>query len=430
MWQRVKLVFSNKELVNKILFTLVMLLLFRIMVVVKIPLFDRTGIEEWVLGSDFLTILNNFGGQALANGSIVALGISPYITGSIIVQLLQMVIPQIKDWREQGEAGKVKTSRLTRYLALIMAIGQATLLILGTGGGGSNIIVNIPPNLFPLAYIIMIATVVAGTGLSIWIAELISKRGVGNGTSILIATGIISSIPVMMTTLWNIFIVQGGSGLDVFFFILVVLIYIGMLLFVTFMQLSQRKIPIQYANRQGKSDSNIPIKLNSSGVMPIIFASTLLSIPMTVVGMAAGPGAGAGQGINFWIDQIFNYVNPIGLVIYILLIIIFSFFYAFLTIEPNKMADNLSKQNAYIPGVRPGEDTKNYIARLLFKITVIGTIYLVFVAVVPIILAMIWNLPGVISIGGTSVLIVVGVAIETMQQIETEANKSEYTGLF
>ncbi|MDL2292343.1 preprotein translocase subunit SecY [Acholeplasma sp. OttesenSCG-928-E16] len=427
MWQKAKLVLGNRELMFRILFTLLMLLLFRILVVVKIPLFDRYAIENWVSGSDYFAILNSFGGQALQNGSIVALGISPYITGSIVVQLLQMVIPQLKEWREQGEAGKTKTSRLTRYIAIGMALAQSVLLVIGTGGSGTNIIVNVKPELFPLAYVIMILCVTAGTALTIWISDLITKKGIGNGTSILITAGIVTSIPTMITTLWNTFITNGGGdGWKVFFFILILVIYVGMLVFVTFMQLAQRKIPVQYANRQGKSDSNIPLKLNSAGVMPVIFASTLMSIPLTIIGFTNSDNSNVG----FWFDQIFNNNQPIGFVLYVVLIVVFSFFYSFMTIEPNKIADNLSKSNAYIPGVRPGEDTKNYVARLLFKITVIGTVYLVLIAIIPIILSLVFELPASISIGGTSLLIVVGVAIETMQQIETEANKTEYSGIF
>lgn len=197
------------------------------------------------------------------------------------------------------------------------------------------------------------------------------------------------------------------------------------------MQTATRKIPIQYANRQGKSDANIPMKLNSAGVIPVIFASTILSIPLTITGFIS---SGTTSGAGFWIDQIFNYQQPIGFIIYVLLIVLFSFFYSFLMIDPNKISENLSKSNAYIPGVRPGEDTKNYIAKLLFKITVIGTAYLVILAILPILTSLIFGLKGqeasAISLGGTSLLIIVGVAIETSQQIEADSEQESYEGIF
>ena len=426
MWHRTKLIVSNKELMFRILFTVLMLLLFRILIVVKIPMFDASQLQLFLKSSDFLTLLNSFGGQALEKSSIVALGISPYITASIVVQLLQMVVPQLKEWREQGEAGKQKTSKITRYVAVVLAFAQGLLLVYGAGGNGQNIVVVGEMN-YTFIYIFMAIVLTAGSALTIWIADLITKKGIGNGTSILIVAGIVTSLPNMGTSLWKQFITDGSGGWDIFKFIIIVLIYLLTILLVTFMQISQRKIPVQYANRQGKSDSNIPLKLNSAGVMPVIFASTIMSIPLTIVGLLSQSGT---SGASYWLDQIFNNQKPIGLLVYIILIVIFSFFYSFLTVEPNKIAENLSKGNAYIPGVRPGEDTKNYVARLLFKITLIGTVYLVFVAVLPLVVNIAFGLGSSIAIGGTSLLIVVGVAIETTEQIETDANKSEYTGIF
>ena len=425
MWRRIKLVISNRELMVRILFTILMLLVFRILIVVKIPLFDTTALADWVKNNEFLSLLNSFGGGALERSSIVALGISPYITASIVVQLVQMVFPPLKEWRDQGESGKQKTNQLTRYIAVGLAFLQGLLLVASQGFDGGNLILEIPnPNFFH--YFFMAIVLTAGSALTIWIADLITKKGVGNGTSILIVAGIVTSLPSMGTSLWAQFITNGTGGWDIVKFIVIVLVFLLSILLVTYMQIAQRKIPVQYANRQGKSDSNIPLKLNSSGVMPVIFASTIMSIPLTIVGLTSGTETGAG----YWLDQIFNNQNPIGILLYVILIVVFSFFYAFLTIEPNKIAENLSKSNAYIPGVRPGEDTKNYVARLLFKITVIGTIYLVVVALLPIILKLIFKLDGSVAIGGTSLLIIVGVAIETTQQIETDANKSEYTGIF
>ncbi|MDR2827827.1 MAG: preprotein translocase subunit SecY, partial [Acholeplasmatales bacterium] len=410
---RLKAILTNKSILIKILITFALLLLFRVLIFVHIPLMDTLSMESWIKSNDFLQILNNFGGNAIEQGSILALGISPYITSSIIVQLLQTVIPQLKEWQDQGDAGRQKASKFTRYLAFALAYIQGLLLILGRANGELANILYVSPafmqNGFAVgfaAYVFMPLAIVAGTCICIWIADLITKKGIGNGSSMLITAGIVVSIPSMGTSLWSKFITgtadaPAGKWYQILYFIIVILVYIGVILLVTFIQSSTRKIPIQYANRQGKSNSDIPLKLNSASVMPVIFASTVLSIPLTIAGFFS---VDSSAGVGFWLNEIFNNRKTIGLVIYILLIVIFSFFYSFMQTSPNKIADNLSKSNAFIPGVRPGEDTKNFVARLLFKVTVIGTIYLVFVAVLPILICQIFGLSNNISIGGTSLL--------------------------
>jgi preprotein translocase subunit SecY len=267
-----------------------------------------------------------------------------------------------------------------------------------------------------------------GTALMIWLAGLITKKGVGNGTSLLIVAGIVTSLPTMWTTLWTKYIINGVSGWSIVWFIIILLLYLGILLGVVYMQIATRKIPVQYANRQGKSDSNIPMKLNSAGVIPVIFAQTIMSIPLTVAGFA---GASSSSG---WISNIFSTGKPIGFILYVILIVIFTFFYSFMTINPEKIANNLSNSNAYVPGIRPGQDTQDYVAKLLFKITVIGTTYLVLLAVLPILTSVVFGFTGsdaqAITLGGTSLLIIVGVAIETTQQIETDASQTAYSGIF
>jgi preprotein translocase subunit SecY len=278
----------------------------------------------------------------------------------------------------------------------------------------------------------MALVMTGGTALAIWFADLITKKGIGNGTSMLIVAGIVTSLPAMWTTLWSKYIINGAGGWDIVYFIIISALYFAILLGVVFMQIAKRKIPVQYANRQGKSDSNIPIRINSSGVIPVIFAQTILSIPLTLIGFTGG--AGATGGLSGWLNSIFNFQEPIGFILYVLLIVVFSFFYAFLTINPEKIANNLSKSNAYVPGIRPGQETQDFVAKLLFKITVIGTVYLVILAVLPIFTAIIFGFSGTeaqaITIGGTSLLIIVGVAIETTQQVETDASQTEYSGIF
>lgn len=431
---RIKAIFSNVQLLKRIGITLALLFIFRITTWIPIPLIDTSSISEFISGNDFLAILNNFTGNALGRFSIMAMGISPYITASIVVQMLQMdIVPILKEWSEQGETGKQKLNKLTRILGLVLAFVQSLVLLLGLGVAGSEFLPDIlTPS--PILYIYMSLVVTAGAAFAMYIADLITRKGIGNGTSLLIVAGIITSLPSMVTLLWGKYITNGNGGWDIVLFIAVILIYLAVLLGVTFLELAKRRIPIQYANRQsgqGKSSSDLPIKLNTAGVIPVIFASTILSIPLSISGMF---GLSTSTSLGSWLDQIFNYQQPIGFVLYIGLIIVFTFFYSFLMLNPEKVAENLSKSNAYVPGVRPGLDTQNYIAKLMFKITLLGTVYLVILAAMPIITAIVFGFNSqesqAIVLGGTSLLIVVGVAMETTNQIETEANNQEYKGIF
>lgn len=438
MWTRILSILSNKKVMLRLLFTLGILLAVRLLSYITIPLFDTDQITRFINSSgSFIAILNNFSGQALERFSILALGISPYITASIAIQLLQMVIPSFKEWSEQGETGKRRLNQVTRYIAVGLAFIQGFALILGISVNGSVFIPSIEASLITdfrfVFYIYMALVIAGGTAIAIFFADLITKKGIGNGTSILIVAGIVTSLPSMWTTLWSKYIESpvNDTFLNYVWFVLIILIYVGVLLGVVYMQAATRKIPVQYANRQGKSDSNIPMKINSSGVIPVIFAQTILSIPLTIVGLSGTTSSG---GIVGWIQAIFGYQEPIGFILYVLLIVVFSFFYAFLMVNPNKIAENLSKGNAYIPGVRPGEDTKDYVAKLLFKITVIGTAYLVVLAVMPILTSIVFGFnateASVITLGGTSLLIIVGVAVQTTEQLETDAKQESYTGIF
>ena len=435
MWLRIKRILSNKTVMLRLAFTLAILLVVRIGSHITVPLFNTDAIVEFMANSgSFVAILNNFSGQSLERFSILALGISPYITASIAIQLLQMVIPQLKEWSEQGETGKQKTNQLTRYLAVGLAFLQGYALIIGVSTGpGTVLIPSLEASITSsgvryLFYIYMAIVMAGGTALMIWLAGLITKKGVGNGTSLLIVAGIVTSLPTMWTTLWTKYITNGASGWSIVWFIIIMLLYFGILLGVVYMQIATRKIPVQYANRQGKSDSNIPMKLNSAGVIPVIFAQTIMSIPLTFASLSGGSTG------NTWINNIFSSQKPIGFIIYVILIIVFTFFYSFMQINPEKIANNLSKSNAYVPGVRPGQDTQDFVAKLLFKITVIGTTYLVILAILPILTSVVFGFQGneaqAITLGGTSLLIIVGVAIETTQQIETDASQTDYAGIF
>ena len=424
-------VFKNKNVMKKILFTLAAFAVYKMATYIHIPLINPDAISQFFDDADsgIIGIANAFTGNALKNYSIIALGIGPYITASIVVQLLQMdILPILKEWAEEGDVGKQKINQLTRYLAIALALVQALVMTLGL-----EAILDIgieAPTFLTFTYLAIVMT--AGSAFLLWMSDQITLRGVGNGTSMIIVAGIVSGMPGMVTSLVQEYIQADGSNMASYgTFALVMLIYIFVIFFVTVMQSSNRKIPIQYSNRpsgaafQGRNDSNIPLKINSAGVIPVIFAVTLLSIPTTVMQFIPGLD---GTTLDLWLTEMFTYTRPLGYVVYVGLIFIFAFFYAFVQINPDKMAKNLQNQNAYVPGVRPGIDTENYISRLLIKITMVGASYLVLIASLPIFATMIFGLPAYVQIGGTSLLIVVGVAIETTKQIKTQAQEQKYSG--
>jgi preprotein translocase subunit SecY len=417
-----KLVFQNKELLKKIAFVLAAFLLYRVAVFIPIPMIS---VPEELFNNELLGFLNAFTGGALENLSVISLGVGPYITASIVVQILQTdLVPVLTEWSEQGEAGKQKTNQLTRYLAIGLAFIQALAITIGI----DSLSVGVSPT--PIVFVYLAIIITAGTSFLLWLGDQITVKGVGNGVSMIIAAGIISSLPATFITLWNLYITPLSADFSTYIsFMIVVVLYIAILLGIIFMQAVDRKVPIQYANRSaqsklsGKHDSNIPIKLNSAGVISVIFAITILSLPLTIVQFANLTGP-----VATWLTEIFSSSRPIGFTLYVFLIFVFTFFYSFLQVNPEKVATNLSNQNAYIPGVRPGNDTEIYFSKILFKVTLLGAVYLSFVAVVPILTAWAFDLPPTVTVGGTSLLIVVGVAVETFKQITTEANKQEYKG--
>ncbi len=428
----IKAVFKNKSLMKKILFTLAVFLIYRAATFITMPLIDPAEIRAFFeQQTGFLGIMDAFTGQALSNYSIIALGIAPYITASIIMQLLQMdIVPIFKEWSQEGETGKRKLNQTTRYLALGLAFMQALGMTFGFSMTQDAIFrPGIDANFLTYTYLALVMT--AGTAFLLWLADQITMKGVGNGTSMIIVAGIIAGLPGMFTQLGREYLIE-GDGFDAYsIFGVVVILYILILIGITYMQSANRKIPVQYSNRpsssrfKGKSGSNIPIKINSAGVIPVIFAVTILSLPQTLLNFLpefaqTTPG--------FWINELFNYQRPLGYVVYAILIVVFTFFYSFVQINPEKISNNLQKQNAFVPGVRPGVETENYISKLLFKITTIGAIYLLVVASLPIFTSIIFGLPQYVQVGGTSLLIVVGVAIETTKQIKTDVQGKSYSG--
>lgn len=426
---KLKRIFSNPDIIKRLAFTFLILLVFKLGTYIPVPLIDTNSIKQVLKGNDFLTILNTFSGGGLSSFSVLALGISPYITSSIIVQMLGMIIPSMKEWQEMGEQGKAKSNRITRYITIAVAMIQALALLFSLGSRPENILANsaLAFGATWFLYIYMAIVITAGSAFTMWLADIITKHGIGNGSSMIICAGIVSSIPNMFSTLYSSYLGSAFSGANLAKYITVVVLYVAMIVAVVYFEAAKRKIPVQYANRQSNENSDIPVKLNSAGVIPVIFASTLMSIPLTIVGMLGYTTASSN--VAYWLDQVFSSSKPIGMALYIIMIFFFSYFYSFLTIDPEKIGDNLSKQNAFIPGYKPGEDTKRQIAKVLFRVTTIGAIGLAILALVPIIVSMIFGLGSTVTVGGTSLLIIVGVAIETFNQIEAESENDSYSKL-
>lgn len=426
---KLKRIFSNPDIIKRLAFTFLILLVFKLGTYIPVPLIDTNSIKQVLKGNDFLTILNTFSGGGLSSFSVLALGISPYITSSIIVQMLGMIIPSMKEWQEMGEQGKAKSNRITRYITIAVAMIQALALLFSLGSRPENILANsaLAFGATWFLYIYMAIVITAGSAFTMWLADIITKHGIGNGSSMIICAGIVSSIPNMFSTLYSSYLGSAFSGANLAKYITVVVLYVAMIVAVVYFEAAKRKIPVQYANRQSNENSDIPVKLNSAGVIPVIFASTLMSIPLTIVGMLGYTTTSSN--VAYWLDQVFSSSKPIGMALYIIMIFFFSYFYSFLTIDPEKIGDNLSKQNAFIPGYKPGEDTKRQIAKVLFRVTTIGAIGLTILALVPIIVSMIFGLGSTVTVGGTSLLIIVGVAIETFNQIEAESENDSYSKL-
>ncbi len=437
-----------KKLVIMLLITFGLLIVFRLGAFITLP-YIHSDILEQAAGQIDFGFLDVFTGGALSSYSVLCLGISPYITSSIVVQLLQMdILPRFKELAEEGEEGKQKLNQYTRYIALGLAFVQSLTLVIGIHANyhGGLFVANDFLDEFPVfvyIYVSLVAT--AGTAFCLWLSELITAKGFGNGSSMLIVAGILATFPQMFVELIQQLITNEATK-NIFVFVITMLMFVAVIVFIVFMEAAQRKIPIQYANRpaaasfRGRSDSNIPIKLNSASVIPVIFASTLMSLPATIIQIAQ---LGTEKNtLGYWLNQIFATtstvttdagainvtINVIGFLLYIVLIVVFSFFYSFLQLNPEKMSENLQKQNAYVPGVRPGDETAGYISRVLFKMTVVGATYLTIVAILPIVMTVIFDLPASAQIGGTSLIIVVGVAIESWKQLKQAKQEKQYRG--
>lgn len=417
--------FKNKEIRKKIFFTLAMLLIYRIGSSIPVPGIDAATLAKQISDNSILSMMNLLGGGALEKMSIFAMGVSPYITGSIIIQLLSMdVIPSLTEWAKSGQTGRQKIEKTTRYLGVVLAFVQAFSLVYGFDKQYAIL------ESSALSTYLYVATILcAGTMFLVWIGDRISMKGIGNGISIIIFAGIVSNMPTQFAQIYSI-LVGGTSNGEVFNgvlqFVLYCVIYLAIVVFVVIMETAVRKIPIQYtnsiSNRGGKSDVTfLPFKINSASVIPVIFAQSIMTAPQIV--------------ISFFNTDLYqklqNYLSltkPFGLALYAVLTILFTFFYTDLQVDPDTVADNLKKSDAYIPGIRPGQDTKKYLHKVLNRITVLGALGLTLVAVIPYLLPMFTSIPASSAIGGTGIIIVVGVVRETIGQLEGQLTQKNYHG--
>ena len=419
--------FKEKDVRQRMIFTLGMLIIFRIGTHITVPGVNASSLSS-ISESGLFNLLNIFGGGALSNFSIFALGISPFITSSIIMQLLQMdIIPVFSEWADQGEVGRRKLNQVTRYMTIAIAFVQALGISLGFNALSElGLILNpgIP------TYLMIALFLTAGTMLVVFLSEQISVNGIGNGSSLIIFTGIMAKIPQDIKSFYNSEIRNAGDELNQAIILAAVIIVAVILLviFVVFMETGRRKIPVQYTKRVASSEQTavLPLKVNSAGVIPVIFASSFIMLPQIVLGgLTESYGGGAWFEV---LSTIFNLQEPIGAAIYALLIIVFTYFYAHIQVDPEKMAENFQKQGAFIPSIRPGKDTQNYISYVLNRLSTVGAFYLMIISILPIIASMIWNLPTSLSLGGTSLLIVVGVALSTKEELEGLLSKRSYLG--
>ena len=427
MFQTISNFMRVRDIRSKIFYTLLVLIVYRLGTFIPVPNVDATALQQ--TDNNLIGLMNVFGGGALANFSILTMGIMPYITASIIVQLLQMdVVPKFTEWAKQGDVGRRKLAQFTRYFTIVLAFIQAIAMSFGFNRMYDGTLITSEG---VSTYVVIAIVLTAGTAFLLWLGEQITAKGVGNGISIIIFAGIVAAIPNAVNQLYATQIQDAGDALfiRIAMMVLLLLVVIAITVGIIYVQEALRKIPIQYAKRvtgRGPStasqQTHLPLKLNAAGVIPVIFAAAFFMTPQS---LAAFFGTNS---VTTTITTVFDYTKPVGMIFYIALIVAFTYFYAFIQVNPENIADNLKKQGAYIPGIRPGQNTQSYLTKTLYRLTFVGAIFLSVVSIMPIFFINFANLPQAAQIGGTSLIIVVGVALETMKQLESQLVKRHYKG--
>ncbi|VTS13376.1 preprotein translocase subunit [Streptococcus pseudoporcinus] len=416
-----------KTVRQKILYTIFIILIFRIGTHITVSGVNAKSLEQ-LSELPFLNMLNLVSGNAMRNFSVFSMGVSPYITASIVVQLLQMdILPKFVEWGKQGEVGRRKLNQATRYISLGLAFIQSIGITAGFNSL-SNVALVSAPNV--KTYLLIGALLTTGSVIVTWLGEQITDKGFGNGVSMIIFAGIISSIPNAIATVYEDYFVNVKAGDIQSSYLAVGILIVAVLaivFFTTFVQQAEYKIPIQYTKlvQGAPTSSYLPLKVNPAGVIPVIFASSITTIPSTLI-----PFFQNGRDIPWLtkLQDILNYQSPTGMIVYAFLIILFSFFYTFVQVNPEKTAENLQKNSSYIPSVRPGRETELYMSSLLKKLATLGSIFLAFISLVPIAAQQTLNLSSGIALGGTSLLILISTGIEGMKQLEGYLLKRKYVG--
>ena len=439
MLKTLRSAFKIKDIRTKIFFTFMALIVVRLGSQLPVPGINRGYFEQWLGLQTAFGFFDTLTGGSFTRMSIFALNISPYITSSIIMQLLTIAIPKLEEMQKEGEDGRKKIQDYTRYLTIILAIVESIAFAIGFGNSGL-----LDGGLTFSNVIVITATFTAGTAFLMWLGERITEKGVGNGISIILLINIVSGMPNDFRNLYQKFVVGASSIIfAIIAVILIIAIVVGMTVFIILLQDGQRKIPVQYTKKvQGRKmvggqSSHIPLKVNTAGVIPIIFASSIMQFPVVIssfFGVEGGRSGGTWSKILYLLNQN-NWMNfsgwnefkyTLGLVFYIGLILFFAYFYTSITFNPLEIANNMKKQGGFIPGIRPGKPTSEYLGNVLNKIIFIGAAALIIVAIVPIFFSGAFG--AYVSFGGTSLIIVVGVVLETLKQIESQMLVRHYKG--
>jgi preprotein translocase subunit SecY len=428
---RLRNMFRVTDLRNKILFTLFIIAIYRLGSVIPLPYVDFSVIQllknEAEETGGALQFLDLFSGGALTNVAVFALGIMPYITSSIIMQLLAVVIPKLEEWQQQGQVGQKKITQWTRYLTVALALMQSTGIVFALHQGSGGFLGNsaalqgkdLIPHFGAARVMLIVITLTAGTALIMWLGELITQRGIGNGMSLLIFASVVSALPSQGAAIYETSLLK---------FVVVLLMGIAMIVGIIFVEQGQRRIPVQFAKRvvgrrmYGGQSTYIPLKVNQSGVIPIIFASSVLYFPALITGILPW------ENVQIWVQN--NIVDQraiFHIVAYAFLIIFFAYFYTAIAFNPQQQADIIRKQGGFIPGIRPGPPTERYLQQVLNRITLPGSMFLMVIAVIPLLVFAAWDIAQ-FPFGGTAILITVGVALETMKQIDSPLMMRNYEG--
>ena len=434
MLETLRNAFKVKDIRNRILFTFFMLIVIRIGSQLPVPGVDGEVFKSFFeqQAADGLGFFNAITGGSFLNMSVFALNITPYITASIIMQLLTIAIPKLEEMQRDGEEGRKKIASITRYVTIALGLIEAIAMTVGFYRGGYLVSED------PLTVIMVVTSLTAGSAVLMWMGERITEKGVGNGISIVLVINIISRVPQDMATLWEQFIASKSVPKGILAGLIIIAIIVAMVIFVVVLQGAERRIPVQYSKKiQGRKQvggqsTHIPLKVNTGGVIPVIFAQSLMQTPVIIASIAGkGNGTGIGSKILKGLSQS-NWCNPeepiytIGLLVYLLLIIAFAYFYTQITFNPLEIANNMKKAGGFIPGIRPGKPTSDYLNQILGYIVFIGAIGLAIVAFIPIFFNGVFKAD--VSFGGTSIIIIVGVVIETLKQIESQMRVRYYKG--